>query len=165
MKVKVTVKTPRKQAAACIKSQKKAFLGLGGAKKIIDEKVVSDSEFYWILKVEPKDMKALTTNAARGENIIRKFYRMLFKTIGRCNALQKKFKKGAVWIKKQLVKRFRKLTESSPDDNTEFLASIENMSDEEFGDFIVINDKEAMEKLLAGDLITIKELDDETVSE
>lgn len=160
MKIKVTVNTPKKQAAQCMKTQKKAYLGFKASKKVIKEELVNDAQFYWVLEIEPKDTKGLYKNAARGELMIRKFYRGLFKIIDRCNKIQKKTGKGAKWLKRQLIKRLKKQTEHSPDDDNELIKNIDNMSDDEFKDFIVVHDREPMEKLLSGDLIKLEELED-----
>ncbi len=160
MRVKITVNTPKNQAEVCIKSQKKAFLGFRGSRRVVKEGVISHNQFYWLLDIKPKEFVTVTKHAARGEVIIRKFYKMLFKVIGRVNKLNQKWKKGAKWLKKQLIKRLNKLTKDSPDDNKDFLGNIEGMTDEELGTFIEIHDKEAVQKLLEGELIIVEEVEE-----
>jgi len=155
MLIKISVKTPKDQATKCIKTQKKALLSYEQRNKVIEEKVVSHKLFYWIIEV--KDQKELTQvikKAAAGEVLIKQFYSGLFKLISRANKLAGKFSKGYKWIKKYLLRTINKKYKG----NSGMIEHITNMSDEELKDFLVINDKEEMAKLLSGELIKIEEI-------
>jgi len=164
MKIKINVKTPKGQAAKSVETQKKSILGRALSYKLLEQKVVSDSEFYWILEIEEDRYLEVSNKCFKAEIMIKKFYKILMGTIERVNKLVLKFKKGAKWVRKQIVKRLKKLSGENNKDNPLF-AQIETMPDEEFNTFIKMNDKAAMKKLLAGPLITIEEImEDETVS-
>ena len=155
MKLKINVKTPKDQAAKCIETQKKALLGMAQASQILEQKLVNDHEFYWVLNIRShREMMKTIKKCARGEVLIKKFYRTLISLIDRANKLANKFKKGARWMKRWLVRRIKTKTQG----NEELVNAIENMSDEEFKDFLVIHDRVAMQELLAGDLITVEEV-------
>ena len=156
MQVKVPVNTPARQAKSCMATQKSAMLGFAGAKKVIKEELVSDCQFYWVLDIEEGELPVIIKNAARGEVIIRKFYSTLFKIINRCNALGSKFGKGGQWIKRQLLKRLGKIS----GEDKGMMAQIEGLSDEELSQFIEVNDKEAIQKLMAGKLIEVEVLNE-----
>ena len=157
MKVKVSVKTPKNQAEKCIKTQRAAILGYSQSKKVLEEKVVSDHEFYWIVQVDdPKEYAKILEKAARGEMTIRKFYRTLFKLIDRANKLADKFGKGVSWIRRWIIRKVKKQQEKGGDDS--IIQQIESMSDDELRDFIKVTDRAELEKLLSGELINVEEV-------
>lgn len=156
--LKILVKTPRNQAARCVRTQKDQLLGLKKSGQIKESKVTAHNEFYWIVPIKDLgEYDKLTKRLALGENMIKKFYSTLFKLINRVNRLAKKFKKTGTWIKKYLQKRIRKMT-AKGDDQQGMLDYLDDMDDTEFKDFLVISDKEEMDKFLKGDLITIKKI-------
>ena len=152
--LKITVKTPKGQAQSCMKTQKAALLGFKKVKTVKEEKMLNDHTFYWIVPAKNNDeMMLMNKRLVRGEMFIKRFYRSLFKIISRANRLATKFKKGAGWIRKWMLKRLRKQVQDG-DDSDGLIQQISNMSDKEIIEFIKINDKKEMEKLLSGDLIT-----------
>jgi len=158
--LKVTVRTPKRQAESCMRTQLNAMLGLSTKRKLLKQELVSEQEFYWIIDIPDKDYPQVIKNANKGELIIKKFYSMLFKAIHRLNQLQGKFNKGAVWLKRMLLKRLTKDVKN--DKNSEGMAAeINKMTDEELGTFIEINDRESMQQLLAGRLIEVTAYDGE----
>ena len=157
MKIKITCNTPKGQAEKSVKTQKATLLGLGLARKVKEQKVVSDTQFYWILDIEPKELGKVTKKVIKGETIIRKFYSVLIKNINRVNIIGTKTGKGINWIKKQLIKRLKKQFEHS--DSDEMIKNLESMNDEETHEYIKIHDKEAMQKFLKKDLIILEELE------
>jgi len=109
MKVKITCKTPKGKAKVAMEKQRFQILGYKFTDKLIEEKLVSDSEFYWVLEFD--DTKAyhyLVKKCALAETGIRTFYKTLISTIKRINKVGTKFKKGGLWLKKQLIKRLAK---------------------------------------------------------
>jgi len=157
MKVKVNVKTPKNQADKCIKTQKAAILGHSQSQKILEEEVVSDHEFYWVLQLDnPKEYTKILEKAARGEMIIKKFYRTLFKLIDRANKLSDKFGKGVGWIRRWIIRKVKKQQEKGGDDS--IIQQIQEMSDGELRDFIKVTDRAELEKLLGGELINVEEI-------
>lgn len=152
-KFKITVKTPKNQAKPCMIKQRDALLGFKKQKNILEEKLVNNHEFYWIIPIDDdNDAMQVTKRLAKGETQIKKFYKTLIKTLDRINKLANKFKKGATWIKNKLIKKLNK------DQQTEFAKQVQEMTEEEILDFIKINDRKEMMQLLAGELITIKEI-------
>jgi len=156
MQIKVSVNTPARQAKNCMATQKSAMLGYTGARSVIKEVLVDGEHFYWILEIAEKDLQLINNNTARGEIIIRKFYSTLFKVVGRVNAIGAKFGKAGQWFRKQLLKRMAKLT----GDNAGMMDYINKQSDDELADFMKITDKEAVQKLLAGELIKVEVLNE-----
>lgn len=159
MLVKIDVKTPKNQAAQCMKTQKSALLGYKQLKKVKEEKVVSHDNFYWVLQLEnQKELDKVIKRCSLGEVMIKRFYSSLFKLVHRANRLCAKFGKAKTWIKKWMLKRIKKKYQG---DTTGMENYIQNMSDEEFEDFLQIDDEAEMRKLLEGDLITPEILEDE----
>lgn len=157
MEVKITVMTPRNQAAKSIKTMKDSLLGFNKAGKVKREKLLADNKFYWIIDCEDqKELDGIIKKAARGEILIKKFYSVLFKLLGRANKLAEKTNKGMQWLKRWLIKRLKKTYQDQSDNG--MTTQIENMKDEELKEFIKINDKESMQKLLSGTLIDVEVL-------
>ena len=151
-KLKIDVKTPKNQAEQCMKTQKTALLGVKKSKEVLEEKLVKHNEFYWIIQVDSdKQEREIIYKCAKGEVTIRNFYKALFKLIHRANKLGDKFNKGYAWMRRWMVKKLKKQMGS----DQELIKKVENMSDEEIKDFIKISDKEEMDKLLSGDMITV----------
>lgn len=154
MDVKITVMTPRNQAAKSIKTMKDSLLGFSKAGKVKKEKLLADNKFYWIIEcADEKELDKIRTKAVRGEVLIKKFYSVLFKVLGRANKLAEKTGKGIQWLKRWLIKRLKKTYQDNSDNG--MTAQIENMKDEELKEFIRVNDKEEMQKLLNGTLIEV----------
>jgi len=152
-KLKITVKTPKNQAQPCMIKQRDALLGFKKQKKILEEKLVSHNEFYWIIPADDaKDEATIIKRLAKGEITIKNFYKTLMKTLDRINRLAGKFKKGAYWMKRRLIKMLNKKEQH------DFAAQVENMSEAELLDFVKINDRKEMMELLSGSLIDIKEV-------
>ncbi len=158
MFVKVKVKTPKNQAAKCIKNQKKVLLGMKKANEVLEQKIVAHNELYWIIECKDDDeYKQIIRRCALGEVMIKKFYNTLIRLINRANKLVKKFKKGGDWIRRFIIKKLNKYYQSQ---DNELVTSLENMDEKEFEEFIEIGDLEAMRTLLAGELITTDILED-----
>lgn len=155
MQVKVTVRTPKNQAAKCIETQKQALLGYRASSKVKKQKLVKHNKFYWILEIEQKELPEIIKKCARGEIIIREFYKYLFKLLSRANKLATKFKKGIHWIRRWIKKRLKKTGQ----ENQGMANYIDSMTDDQLIDFIKVSDREEMDKLLAGELITVKTID------
>lgn len=150
------VRTPKNQAANCIKTQKAALLGYKASQKVKEQKVVQHNLFYWILDLEDeKEMSKITFKCARGEVMIKKFYSTLFKLLNRANRLATKFKKGAGWIRKWINKQLKK--HGQADEGMQ--NHIDSMTDEQLIDFIKVTDRKDMDKLLSGNLIEITRID------
>ena len=158
MFVKVNVKTPKNQAANCIKTQKRALLGMKKANEILEQKLVDHNEFYWIINCKDEaEYIGIIKKCALGEVMIKKFYNTLIRLITRANKLVKKFKKGGDWIKKFIIRKLNKYYQGQ---DNELVKSIEAMDEKEFADFVEIGDLKEMQALLAGDLITTDILKD-----
>jgi len=156
MKLQINVKTPKGQAESCIKTQRNALLGFKKSKQILEEKMLSDHEFYWVIPCEDtKEMMKIHKKLSRGEVFIKQFYKSLFKLINKANKLATKFDKGTSWIRKWMIKKLRGTYEEKEEGG--LIQQIQNMTDEEIKDFIKINDEREMKLLLAGELITVKE--------
>lgn len=155
--VMIRVITPRDQAAKCIESQK-PFL-LTDAKRIVDQKQISDHEFHWIMEIHSEnELRSITKKCAMGEFLIKKFYRMIFKLIKKTNKWGAKGNKKLGKMKDYLLKLLKK---SSPDGNLSNIpidldAMVKENPD---GSFIEITDQEEIEKMLDGDLISVELLE------
>lgn len=157
MKVKITVNTPPNQAEKSMETQKNALLGIKTKTKVIEQKATRHNQFYWIMEIGPDEMQGITKKCARGEAIIRKFYKVLFKLIKRANRIAEKSGRAAKWIKRWIVKRIKKI--SAPGEKQDGLANqIEGMTDDEMASYIKISDKPEMDELLNGELIIVEEL-------
>ena len=76
--IKITVKTPKNQAAKCIKSQRDQLLGIKKSNAITESKVTKNNEFYWILPYkDEEELKKITQRLALGETMIKGFYKKL----------------------------------------------------------------------------------------
>jgi hypothetical protein len=157
MMIRVDVKTPRNQAKKCMKTQKMALLGYKEIKKIKEENLISHNRFEWVLEIkDQEEMNNIIMKCARGEVLIKKFYSTLFKLVKRANKVAAKFKKGAAWLKRWMIKTIKKKYEG---DSGKLAEYINSMDDKEFQDFLVINDEEEMRALLAGNLIKVEKIE------
>lgn len=153
--VKIIVRTPKNQAKKCINTQRNALLSYKLSKLIIEEKVVAHNKFYWVLCTNTdKDYDDLLLRVAKGEILIKKFYKMLFSIMDRCNKLLNKWAKGWMWAKRWVTSKLRKLYKGS--DTNEMLTQIEAMTEEEWKDFFNVTDREEMKKLMSGELISVE---------
>lgn len=152
--LKITVKTPPNQAKPCMIKQRDTLLGFKKQKQIKEEKLIDHQTFYWVIPAEDQDdIYGITRRLAKGEINIKKFYKTLMKMIDRANKLANKFKKGLSWIRRWIIKRLKKQQQN------DFVKQVEEMPDEELKDFLQINDREAMNKLLSGTLIDVEEIE------
>lgn len=160
--LQITVLTPHGQASIGMKLNREAILGYKKSRQIIKEKLLADNKYYYIVPVyNDEEYNDIIIKCARAEVIIKKFYSILIKTIDRANKLATKFKKGASWVKKWIIKRLTK--QYGEQDNNGFIEQIKMMSDEEILDFIKINDRKEMMELLAGELILPIEIDNDNL--
>ena len=157
MRIRIRVKTPKNRAPKAIEYLKDSLLGLVFRPKLIEQKVISHNEFYWILDINPDDLERINKKIALGEILIRRFYSVLFSVIGRANKLASKFGKGLSWIRRFLVNRLRKVYKK----NSDMIEKIEMMTDEELKDYINITDKEDMRQLLDNQMILIEILNED----
>jgi len=153
--VRITIKTPKNQAKACIESQKNLLLGHKLQKNIFYQELVNDHIFFWELTLDnEKDLEYVTKRAAMGEVLIKKFFHTLIKWVSRAAKLAGKFKRGAHWAKLWIIRQAKKHYKESDD----FVKYIEEMKDDDLKTFLTITDKEEMLQLMAGSLIDIKKL-------
>ena len=138
-----------------MKSLKHTILGVSTTKKVKREELLSHNSFYWIVEVKDYEESAdVTRKCARGELLIRQFYKVLFKLIDRGNKLAKKWSKGTAWIKRWIKKRLAKMGETDPD----IINYIDNTPEDDVKNLLEITDREEMDELLNGDLITVEVL-------
>lgn len=158
MQIKILVNTPKNQAAKAIETQKKMMLGITKAHLVVKQKLINDTQFYWILEIANSDEYIkIAKKCANAEVFIKKFYYNLIRMIDRMNKLASKFKKGADWMRRWLIWNLKKKYKEQHTDENGFISQFESMSDSEFKEFIEISDRKAMEKLLAGPLIVIED--------
>lgn len=155
MKLKITVNTPKNQATKCVESQKNQLLGWKISKQIIESKVINHKQFYWILNIDDDQYNKLISNCAKGEILIKRFYKVLIKWINKGNKLATKFKQSSAWIRKWILKQARKYYKN----NEDMIKEIESMTDEDVSNFLKIDDMEEMQKLLDGALIDVEQLE------
>lgn len=155
IKVQMNILTPKGQADKCVESMKGMLIGWGLKKDIIEQKVLSPGEFYWVLKIESDKLPILTKKAADGEVIIKGFYRQLFKQIGRVNKLAGKFAKGGKWMIKQMEQRIKKAFEHNQQAE-DFVNDLKNMKEKEFYEFISVKNRAEWDTFLEQELISVK---------
>jgi len=156
MKIKMTVLTPKNQASKSIENQKKTLIGLGKSDRVIEQKLINDHQFYWI--IQPKDQSEyedILKKAAKGEVTIKAFYRTIIKWISRANKLCKKFGKANEWIKRWIVKQLHK-QQGVGGGGDDLIAQIEAMNEQEIKEFIEISDLKEMQTFLQQELFTIE---------
>lgn len=157
-RMKIVVLTPQGQAESCMRTQKRSLLGFGKAGKVLEEGVIDPGSFYWIIPYEADELPKITHKLAKGEVFIKRFYRVLIRTLDRANKLADKFQKGIKWVRRWIVKKLKK--QYGDNDEEGFIAQVNQMSDDELREFIQITDREAMLALLEKDLITTETLKD-----
>jgi len=156
MKLKTTCITPKGKAKKCIVEWRKQFPTF---KKPIKEKLVSDSEFYWIYEFDKeKDLLHFHKKVLMAEEGIKKMYNFMFKFFTRANKMLNK----SVWttkkIKNWLVNQYKKKVQG----NEEQIDKIKKMNDEEFKKYIKIEDEEEMREFLTKQLIKCEVFNNET---
>ncbi len=156
MQLKLTVKTPKNQAEKCVKSMKASILTYKLSQQVVEQQVVSDHEFYWIIEAkDDNDYSAIIKRVALGEVMIKKFYGALFKLVHRANHLADKLGKAGKWAKRWMLKRWAHDYGPVKDDGG-IKQYIEEMSDDEITGFLRVDDEVAMKELLAGTLIDVE---------
>lgn len=158
MKLKITVWTPKNQAEKSMATNRMALLGIKHTRKVVEEKLVAHNQFYWVLEVKPDDVLDITRKCAKGEITIRKFYSVIFKLIKRANRIAEKSSKAGAWLKRWVIKRLKKMSQGQQE-NDGLVQQFENMNDDEFNDFIKINDEAEMRAFLEGELIKVEEVE------
>lgn len=151
--LKIAVKTPKNQAHKSVETQKKALLGYKGARQVIEQRVVANNLFYWIVEAPASDVPDIIKKAAKGEALIRSFYRTLIRILSRANKIAQKSGKGGAWMKRWIIKRMKKVSRDKG-----LTDQWEAMSDEQFQEFIRMTDRKEIEELIAGEMITVTEL-------
>lgn len=171
-KLKITVKTPKGQAGKCMKNQKNALLGYKISKKIIEEDLINDRMFYYVIPVESNDeVNEISKRLSMGENMIKTFYKQLYKVIKKVNriiSLSHKFGKIGYKAIPYVIKKIKKYLIGFIPDKEQREKMIEHMEEEinnckfekDYLQFIVIDDQEEMDELLSGDLIKIDIIED-----
>lgn len=165
--IKVTVKTPNNQAKKCVQSLKRMIIGYKNEKNIIKQKVTTHKEFYYIIKItKTQDYKYYNTQTTISEQMIKNFYKQLYKvirwtnrSIRLANKFGKKGIKGIEWTKKRMNKI---LTNKIPDKESreKLRKQIEENIQEtnhnkEILQEIIIDDQKEMDELLKGEIITL----------
>ncbi len=166
MKLTINVKTPKNQAEKTMRRQIQALIGYKKQKDILEQKVINDHEFQIKLYYEKEELLQINKRLWRAEFAIKEFYKTIYKYIKRVNRiinignkLGKAGKKGIQWLQKKAAKM---LIKEIPD-RQQREEMMENLNIQEVqiqGNLfkeIEITDKEDMDKLLAGQLITTKE--------
>lgn len=125
-----------------------------GAIKQPKSRKIGRGKITWVITCKNhKELTKLTYRAAKSDISIKKFYSFLFKIIRRgnkmCNKGEKGIKKARNWFKKQLLKQ----------KNEELAAKVEGMSDQEFKEYLKVEDRAYMEKFLKKDLVTARRLE------
>jgi hypothetical protein len=147
MYLKITVHTPNGQAEKTMKQQRDALIGMRKKKDLMDERILDDHTFEWIIPAEDeKDMRSITKRLARGEIAIKEFYKAVIGLIFRVNKLVATGQRG-IRIGKTMIKKSGLLIEINKDPKT--------MSDNEFKEWLKITDLKEMQELLSGPLIEV----------
>ena len=163
MNLKINVLTPTGQAVICMEKHKKTLLGHKKANTIKEQGLISDKEFYWIMPVKDnKEMLYYRKRLTIGEDLIKTFYRQLYKyikltnrTIKIGNKIGKAGKKGVQWI----ANRMNKVLMKSIPDPANRKEMIDNLKidgikiDKGLFKEIKIDDRKEMDELLSGELI------------
>lgn len=129
------------------------MLGHKSANKVVEQKVVSHNEFYWIVQCESqKELNHLVNRSVMGDILIKKFYRQLIKWIDRANKLCDKLGKGTDWVKRWIIKKIRKTYKNDERENG-FVKQVEELTREDLKGRLIITDREEIELLLQKELI------------
>jgi hypothetical protein len=148
MLLRITVKTPKNQAAKCVTTQKTQLVGHDTP--IIRSRVLAHNKYYLVISTE--DVEGITARCAKAETMIKTFYNHLIKWITRANKLVKKFDKGIGWVRNylrsQALHTYR---------NPQAVTQINQISDKELRELIQIKDLKEMQELLKRKLISVTE--------
>ena len=141
MNIRIDVKCPY-DAPKHVKTLKKSILGF---KVPVEQHIVDDKNFYWILEAEnDKELQKYSTRAAKAEFGIKQFYKTLFKLMNRANTLMARWNKGVKWVRKYLKRQLSKYQGNAND----MKERLDSMSDDELKKFFDPHDREDMEKFL-----------------
>lgn len=146
MTYKLIVRTPPQQAHKAMESSKKVFLGKL-RERVVAESLLAHDKFCWVLVLSPDEEPKLIERCAKGEVLIRQFYKKLFKELDRSNKLAHRLGKSMRWIKARVKKMMNKGKGSEG-------------FDEEL-DWMNIEDRAEIESFLEGDMIKIEEVKNE----
>ena len=153
--LKITCYTPKGKSVACEKEWKKQFPSF---KKPIKKGIPNDSEFFWIYDFkELKKMYTFQKKCLLAEGGIRKLYRFLIRFFNRCNRLMNKSAWSVKKVRNWMVKRWKKTMKPGDNSNDDQVAKIEAMDDEQFKEYIKIEDLEDMQKFLEKDSLILAE--------
>jgi hypothetical protein len=151
--IKITVKTPKNQAAKCIKSQRDQLLGIKKSNAVTEAKLIAHNKFYWILPYkDAEELDKITKRLALGETMIKAFYNKLFKAIKWVNKISNKTGKTGEYLRRQFIRYFKK--RYSMDDQEGFK---EYINGQVINESISIDDEAEIKKLLTNPLFIVKE--------
>ena len=151
--IKITIKTPKNQAAKCIKSQRDQLLGMRKSNAVTEAKLISHNKFYWILPYkDDEELSNITKRLALGETMIKAFYSKLFKAIKWVNKIGNKTGKTGDYLRRQFIRYFKK--KYSMDDQEGFKEYINGQA---INESISIDDEAEMKKLLTNPLFIVEE--------
>jgi len=106
LRLKVTCLTPKGKAEKCKEEWKKQFPTF---KKVVEEKVVNDSEFYWVYEFDKEnDMYKFNKKILMTQATIKRFYYIIMGASGRTNRLMKKFNWGIDRARRWALKKINK---------------------------------------------------------
>jgi len=144
--VTLEVLTPKGKAEKSSKTFAKRFPAILDKKPTI--KIIDDCTFRMTFhNLNEKQRKKLMTKAAVVEVGIKAFYSKIIKIGARVNRLGHKFS----WTTAKIKKRFAKEYQKAGAENNKF----EEMSDEEFKDFLNFEDVEEIKELMEKELVRI----------
>lgn len=147
LRLRVTCLTPKGKAEKAMKEWRKQFPTF---KKPIEEKIISDSEFYWVYEFgKEKKMYTFQKKVMLAEIGIKKFYYMIMGTSNKANKMMKKFswniERARRWALRRINKKMQKEGKESIDD---------------FKDIINMTDEKEMRKFLKKEIIKCEFLGD-----
>lgn len=153
--LKITCHTPKGKAKQCEKEWRKQFPSF---KKPIKKAIPDESHFWWIYEFDKeKDLYSFQKKCLLAETGIRKMYGFMIRFFKRANKLMNKSAWTAKKVKNWIIKRWEKTMKGNEDQ----IERVKLMDEQEFKDYIKINDLEEMEKFLARDqLIETKMIDE-----
>lgn len=166
--LRITVKTPKGQAERTMNRQIESLIGFKRKKNIVNKKVINDHEFSITMQYENKELESITKRLYLAESAIKEFYKSLYKFIKKVNRIikignkmGKAGKTGLKWLHKKVHKMLiKEIPDQKQAAEMKDNLGIDNVKIEK-GLFkeITIDDREEMDKLLAGEIIKIKLLD------
>ena len=150
--LKVTCFTPSGKSEKCEHEWRKQFPTF---KTPVESKIVNDHEFYWVYGFDKdKDMYNFQKKVMLAETSIRKLYRFMIKFFTRANKLMNK----SAWTVKKVKKWLMKMWKKNIAGDEDAVKKMDAMSDEQFKEYIKLEDKDDMELFLEGEIITTKYL-------